>query len=193
MEKTKGYITTLANTISLVIECSEKKTNVSFVEVLKTINQLDISDVINEIKNIDHTFSGWLDVTNYYPESLLERWNRHKGDVDEYISYVDDQSKKYIERYGKAPQPIYIKELVEAISVKLGQLQRCRLFGKTETSEAGEATTNNLDLTNKRCKLNRMVKLGLLFKDGKEFRINPEAEIKKSGYRFRCRFRWWLL
>lgn len=172
MEKTKGYITTLANAISLVIECSEKKTNVSFIEVLKTINQLDISDVINEIKKIDHTFFEWMEVTNYYPESLLERWNRHKRDVDEYISYVDEQSKKIIDRYGKAPQPRYIKELVEAISVKLGQLQKCRLFGNTET------TTNNLDLKNKRCKLNRMVKLGLLFKVGKEFWINPEAEIK---------------
>ena len=165
MEKTKRYITTLANAISLVIECSETKKCVSFIEVLKTINQLDISDVISEIKKIDHTFIVWLEVTNYYPESLLERWNKHKRDVDEYISYEDEQSKKHKAIYGKAPQPIYIKELSEAISTKLEQLQRCKLVEKT-----------HLDLKGKKDALNYAVKKDWLGKKDDKYIIpdNPQ-------------------
>ena len=54
------------------------------------------------------------------------------------------------------------------------------MYGKNvkETS-VSENNKNKLNLTGCRCMLKRMVKLGLLFQEGEEFKINPDAEIKK--------------
>ena len=78
MEKTKKYINTLSCAIDLIIRCAKSKEHgISFAEVEKLVNGLDIADVINEEQ--DNTLTKWMEVSGNTPAEMKARGDGSNG------------------------------------------------------------------------------------------------------------------
>lgn len=138
MNKAELYISTLSNSIDLIIRCAKSKQHgTTFAEVEKVVNGLDIADVINE--EPDNTLEKWMEVSGNTPDGLKARWNDGKGMVEEYMKATEQGADEFFSRYGKRPQPTHLKETTEAIDKALQRLLKWQELHEKEN--AGQTTT----------------------------------------------------
>ncbi|MBR1466804.1 MAG: hypothetical protein IJ607_10670 [Bacteroidaceae bacterium] len=151
MEKTKKYINTLSNAIDVIIQDAKRNEHgITFVEVEKVVNGLDIADVISE--EPDNTQEKWMEVSGNTPDELKARWDGGKGMVAEYIKASEQRADEHFSRYGKRPQPTHLKETTEAIDRALQRLLKWQEGHEKEAE--GQTTTPTARREQKRFSVN---------------------------------------
>ena len=142
----KQYINTLSGGIDLIIKCAEEKQyGVTFVEVSKAINMLDIYAMIAEEN--DSTLLEWMEIEENTPGQLKERWDNRKEIVEDYIKATWQRADEFFKRHGKNPQPTHLKETADAIDKAVNILnkwwQRKARIAKTEDNGQIPTPPNN--------------------------------------------------